>query len=328
MKSKIVLFILSWIIAVGFIASTPFVGRLLAKPRPYVNIGHLNSGTITSDELGMPKETASEKPNEAQPAVTQETTVDSEERAVPQETQKSIAILAYHHVGEGKYSDWTVIDEVFAQQMKTLYEAGYKAITVRDLLEHYYNGVPIPQNSFVLTFDDGYQTMYTVVAPILDQYDFKATFFIPTNFIKDQEKNRMTNTWDTEDQLNFPKYHMIWNEVKALSEDGHEIASHGLNHIQLGSDLIADEIFEDEIHDSKKEIESRLGVGVYSFAYPGTSYSQKAIDYLKKYGYLGAVIGGDMSVDLSDYDPYLLPRFFIKREVTIEDILSYLKSPD
>lgn len=326
MKPKIVLFILSWIIAVGLIVSIPFVGRLLAKPRSDGNIAHLNSGTITSDELGMPEETESEKNNEAQPAATQETTTESKERSIPQEIRKSIAILVYHHVGEGKYSDWTVIDEVFTQQMKTLYEAGYKAITVRDLLGHYYNGSVIPQKSFVLTFDDGYQTMYTIVAPILDQYDFKATFFIPTNFIKDKEENRMTNTWDSEDQLNFPKYHMIWSEVKALSDDGHEIGSHGLNHVPLGSELIADEIFENEIHDSKKEIESRLGIEVYSFAYPSASYSQKAVDYLKKYSYLGAVIGGDMSVDLTDFDPYLLPRFFIKREVTIEDILSYLES--
>jgi peptidoglycan/xylan/chitin deacetylase (PgdA/CDA1 family) len=328
MKLKIVLFIVSWIIAVGLIASMPFAGRLLAKSRPNGSIGYLNSSIITSSELGISKETSSEKTYNTQPSVTQETTVNSKERTIPQKTQKSIAILAYHHVGEGKYSDWTVIDEVFAQQMKTLYESGYRTITVKDLLEHHYKGVTIPQNSFVLTFDDGYQTMYTVVLPILDQYDFKATFFIPTNFIKDQEKNRMTNTWDTEDQLNFPKYHMIWSEVKALSDDGHEIASHGLNHIPLGSDLIADEIFENEINDSKKEIEIRLGVEVYSFAYPGTSYSQKAIEYLKDHDYFGAVIGGDINVDLLDFNPYLLPRFYIKREVTIEDILSYVKSPE
>jgi len=326
MKSKVILFVLSLVILTVLIVITPFIEKLLAKPRLNGDIGHLNSSTITYYELGISEETTDDKADEEQRA-THDTAVESE-RITPQETLKSIAILAYHHVGEGKYSDWTVIDEVFAQQMKELYETGYKAITLHDLLEYQYNGVQIPLKSFVLTFDDGYQTMYTTVAPILKEYDFKATFFIPTNFIKEKEKDRMTNSWDTEDQLNFPKYHMIWSEVKELSREGHEIASHGLNHIPIGSDLLADETFEDEIHGSKKEIEGRLGTEVYSFAYPSTSYSQKAIDYLMKYGYLGAVIGGNTSVNLSDFDAYLLPRFFIKREVTIEDILSYVKGSD
>jgi peptidoglycan/xylan/chitin deacetylase (PgdA/CDA1 family) len=245
------------------------------------------------------------------------------------ETEKitKIAILCYHDISENKDIGYTVSPEEFDSQMKALYKKGYHAIALKDLLFFLYYKETLPEKPFVLTFDDGYFGMRTEVAPILRKYNFKATFFLPVDYIKEEESRRMKNSWDSPEQQNPPKYHLIWSEVKELFDDGYEIAPHGSTHIELNSKVISDKTLYHEVYESRQEIEARLNTEVYSFSYPSGQYIQKTIDYLKKLNYLGAVTTlNSESVNLSDYDPYKLPRYTIYDKTTIDEIFSYLSS--
>src|SRR5215208_2453357 len=72
-----------------------------------------------------------------------------------------------------------------------------------------------PIKAAILTFDDGMLSQYTYAKPILDKYNFKATFYI------------ICNSVDTENRMN-------WNNIQTLEEEGHEIGSHSMNHQRLG----------------------------------------------------------------------------------------------
>jgi peptidoglycan/xylan/chitin deacetylase (PgdA/CDA1 family) len=70
------------------------------------------------------------------------------------------------------------------------------------------------QKAVVLTFDDGWKNQITNAVPIMNKYDFKATFFIVCNY-QDKEGR------------------MSWDDVSALDKMGYDIQSHTMNHQDL-----------------------------------------------------------------------------------------------
>jgi peptidoglycan/xylan/chitin deacetylase (PgdA/CDA1 family) len=109
------------------------------------------------------------------------------------------------------------------------------------------NGIVNQQKVVILTFDDGYKSQYSNAIPIMDKYGFKATFYIVCNYVGNGD-NRMT-----------------WNEIKSLQQEGHDIASHTMNHDDL-SKLPAQEV-EYEVAQSKQCLLDQ-GINPKSFAYP------------------------------------------------------------
>jgi peptidoglycan/xylan/chitin deacetylase (PgdA/CDA1 family) len=103
------------------------------------------------------------------------------------------------------------------------------------------------QKVVILTFDDGYKSQYSNAKPILDKYGFKATFSIVCNYVGSGD-NRMT-----------------WKEIKSLQQEGHNIASHTMNHYDL-SKLPPQEV-EYEVAQSKQCLLDQ-GINPKSFAYP------------------------------------------------------------
>ena len=50
-------------------------------------------------------------------------------------------------------------------------------------MEYHHKGQPIPRNAFVLTFDDGYECVYTNAWPILKELQIPATIFVITGLL-------------------------------------------------------------------------------------------------------------------------------------------------
>jgi len=63
----------------------------------------------------------------------------------------------------------------------------YIPIGMHDLLNHIKNNAKLPENSFIITFDDGFREVYDIVLPILLEYNISATAFLTTNFIDNKE---------------------------------------------------------------------------------------------------------------------------------------------
>ena len=63
----------------------------------------------------------------------------------------------------------------------------FKFITPSELLESVTKGIPLQQNSFLLTFDDGLRQAYEEAAPILLRKGVEAVFFIVPSFLDNNE---------------------------------------------------------------------------------------------------------------------------------------------
>jgi peptidoglycan/xylan/chitin deacetylase (PgdA/CDA1 family) len=109
------------------------------------------------------------------------------------------------------------------------------------------NGIANQQKVVILTFDDGYESQYSNAKPILDNYGFKATFYIVCNYVGSGD-NRMT-----------------WKDIKSLQQEGHDIASHTMNHDDLSK--LPPQKVEYEVAQSKQCLLDQ-GINPKSFAYP------------------------------------------------------------
>jgi len=148
----------------------------------------------------------------------------------------------------------------------------------------------IPNKLVVLTFDDATESQYTVVAPLLKQFGFGATFFVcefPSNF---------------RDSL-----YMNWQQIKALDKMGFEIANHTRTHAAVSR--LSKAQFLEELTYIENKCDS-LGIKKpTNFAYPGYDLSLPVLEILQEKGYKFARAGGDRAYDpLSDY-PLLVPSW-------------------
>jgi peptidoglycan/xylan/chitin deacetylase (PgdA/CDA1 family) len=119
-----------------------------------------------------------------------------------------------------------------------------------------------PEKAVMLTFDDGYLDDYKNAFPILKKYGMKGVFFIISKF-PDNDPNYAT-----------------WAQLKEMSDNGQEIASHSVTHPDLR--LLDDKKLAYELEASKKTIEEKIGKPVISFCYPSGKYDNKVREVAKK----------------------------------------------
>ena len=157
----------------------------------------------------------------------------------------------------------------------------------------------IPQKTVVLTFDDAVKSQRTVVAPLLKELGFQATFFI-------------TQEW-MNDTSNF----LTWEETAEIHRMGFEIGNHSWTHSDFSKHENGTRLGE-ELQMVEKEL-AKVGVPKpVSFAWCGNTFGPEAIEQLRSNGYRIARRGmqpekpyGEIqvgpSLDVTKHHPLLIP---------------------
>ena len=89
-----------------------------------------------------------------------------------------VPILMYHNLAQEGSGNDTISVQRFEEHLAALQDAGYTTITFQDLLAYVEQGTELPEKPVLLTFDDGYESNYTLACPLLQQYQMKATIFV------------------------------------------------------------------------------------------------------------------------------------------------------
>ena len=171
-----------------------------------------------------------------------------------------VPILMYHSVSDGPketlhpYYRTVTNPAVFQSHMQHLSENGYTTLRASDVSEHLEGGGSQIKKPVAITFDDGFRDFYTNAFPVLAQYGFTATMYLPTSYIANESRE-------------FGRAGcMTWSEVRELQSRGIEFGSHTVTHPHLST--IERERVRFEIASSKETIEQEVGCAVTSFAYP------------------------------------------------------------
>ncbi len=182
-----------------------------------------------------------------------------------------VPVFIYHSVypnfeGETKaQKGFSVTPEELDVQLRYLKDNGYTVVSLDDLERFVAQGTTTVQKPVVLTFDDGWKNEYEYAFPLLKKYGFTATFFIFTNPIgKD-------------------KRFMTWEQVLEMDKAGMTIADHTLSHPYLTKMPIEKE--RQEIFESKKILEEKLGKPVTHFATPFGQTNDILVALLKEAGF-------------------------------------------
>lgn len=175
-----------------------------------------------------------------------------------------IPVLYYHEVvpaGQG-HSYQKIEVEEFEQQLSYLKEHGYTAISYADV----YSGKMNLQKPVIITFDDGFRTVFQYAYPLLKKYDMKATLFLSPKYI--DEKN---------------EYYLSWDMVRELNNQGvAELASHTYSHIDVRA--VDREMLLADIKMADASIARETGIQSRVICFPYGVFNCRVLRTLKAYG--------------------------------------------
>jgi peptidoglycan/xylan/chitin deacetylase (PgdA/CDA1 family) len=169
---------------------------------------------------------------------------------------------------------------------------------------------PIPDKLVVLTFDDAVKTHSTVVAPLLKQFGFGATFFVcefPPNY-SDTSK------------------YMTWREMQQLDKMGFEVANHTATHKHVNK--LSKQAFIKELEYIEHKCDSLKMQKPVTFAYPAYDTHPMATETLLEKGYWFARTGGDCPYNPHVNHPYLVPGYTTTKTNRKEILQALQKAKD
>lgn len=206
----------------------------------------------------------------------------------------NVPVLMYHAVGDEiwGYSDLFVSAAGMEAQLQYLQENGYETIWFSDLshIEEY-------EKPVILTFDDGYDDNYTVLYPLLEQYQAKATIFVIGNAMGSPHK-------------------MTREQVYELAASGLvSIQSHTYTHGNLSA--MDEAALRQEMELSNAALAAATGQIPYVLCYPEGKYSYLTMDIAKEY--YSFALRMDGWTYQTGMDPYQVPRSFVSRRITVPD---------
>lgn len=179
-----------------------------------------------------------------------------------------VPILLYHHVAVHQSDTiYYISPYAFEQQMNLLHTWGYTTISVELLARAIKEGAVLPPKPVLITFDDGSETVYSNAFPIMQKYNFSGTAYIVYNYI---------GTWN----------YMNSDQIRVLYTSGWEIGSHSLSHADLTQ---RSDRQRQEIAESRRKLQTLLGVPVLSFSYPFGAYDEESVHYAHFAGYIAAL---------------------------------------
>ncbi|MGZ9583449.1 polysaccharide deacetylase family protein [Paenibacillus marinisediminis] len=130
----------------------------------------------------------------------------------------SVAVLMYHHIHDQNKSSSTIETKLFREQLMYLKKRGFHFISMREFRQ-YMNGAKVPPNAVLVTFDDGYESFYTHVYPILKEFNIPAVNFYITKHLKGAYPNGVPHM--RQHHLAYLKNNQLGNEVQCHTHNMH-----------------------------------------------------------------------------------------------------------
>lgn len=226
---------------------------------------------------------------------------------------QTVPILCYHRIGPGP-SKMTVAAARFESQLEWLAANGWHVVRLSDLLEFMAGRKALPRRSVVITFDDGYESVYRHAFALLKKHGVPATLFVYSDFLGAGAA-------------------LSWPQLNEMTRSGLvDVQAHSKSHRNLTergpeeSDAAYRHRLDVEFRQPRVAIERGLGAAgqrVRHFAYPYGDANQAVIEALLRNGYdLGLTVnpGGNPFYA----SPWLLRRVMIYGDHDLQDFQARL----
>ncbi|WP_406676643.1 polysaccharide deacetylase family protein [Moorella sp. ACPs] len=201
--------------------------------------------------------------------------------------QNKVVALIYHHIDNQEIPGLVISPQRFRHHLDMLRAQGYRAINLEEL-RSFLKGEPIPDNAVLITFDDGYESVYRYALPELREKQMPAVSFAIVGYAG-QKLGRLQ--------------HYDWQEAREMAAAGFITQSHTYNMHSYGllangrqgpilSGPLKDQSAEDfmnmvyqDLARSREEIEAHLQQPVYALALPYGAAGPLAIQAAARAGF-------------------------------------------
>jgi len=215
-----------------------------------------------------------------------------------------VPILLYHRLGPMVADAMTVKTSVFASHLEYLQANGYTVIPLRRLVAYMAGEAPPPPaRSVVITADDGHESIFTDMFPLLRRYHIPVTLFIYPSAISNA------------------KYAMTWQQLREMKDSGLvDIQSHTYWHPNFKKEKkrLSVDAYENfvrmQLGKSKEVLELKLENHVNMLAWPFGIYDDELISNARQAGYIAGFTLERRPADRSD-NLMVLPRFLMTNQV-------------
>jgi peptidoglycan/xylan/chitin deacetylase (PgdA/CDA1 family) len=212
---------------------------------------------------------------------------------------EGVPMLMYHQVAPVPWKTWLpmlyVPPALFRRQLEELKQAGY--VSAEPGCGDPRGGKP----PLVISFDDGFSSVFENALPVLGETGFRAIQFLVPGRLG------ATNDWEA---ANVRRERLMdHGQIREWLAAGHWIGAHTLTHPRL-TQLPLDKARE-EIVASKKVLEDAFGVEVRHFAYPYGEWNEKIAGLVEEAGFATACTTA-FGVNTATTFSFALKRVFVR----------------
>ncbi|WP_084216613.1 polysaccharide deacetylase family protein [Pseudonocardia spinosispora] len=186
-------------------------------------------------------------------------------------------VLMYHNFGEapaaGDPESLFITEQMFRDQLALLRRRGWRALTLDEFLATL-DGAPAPRKSYLVTIDDGHESVLRTAAPILEEAGIPSVLFVPPSVLGGPI------TWNpvyAAEQLSSK------DEIATLAGSLMEVGVHSWDHSRMfGMDT---EELDLHVVRARDEVAKMMGYPARSFAYPFGTHDATARRAMADAGY-------------------------------------------
>lgn len=205
-------------------------------------------------------------------------------------------ILQYHHISSSTPAVSSISPEDFRQHMDYLLDNDFVILPLEEVLDALQNKRSLPDRTAVITFDDGYTSVYEEAYPLLREYDWPFTVFVTAGLVS--SNSRLYASWD---------------QLREMGNNGATLANHTMSHPyfldrpreQNGTQWLSG--IRAEILEAEEKIETETGQSHRLLAYPYGEYNPEIQALVRELGFVG--IGQQSGPVNATSDFTALPRF-------------------
>ncbi|HEX7066555.1 MAG TPA: stalk domain-containing protein [Bacillales bacterium] len=223
-----------------------------------------------------------------------------------------IPILTYHNFTNKVANGANMPPDRFRNHMAFFHNHGYTTITLDDLLGFLNHRKPLPRKPLMITFDDGYESQYTVGYQTLKDMDMHGTIFAVVSTV-----GETPGSWP----------HFTWAQAREMENSGViDVESHtyAMHHKINGKPALthsSTQAIRKDLTTAKNILEQHLDKTVKALAYPYGKWNEKVKQIAVDTGYQGLFLFKEgIGVNFADQSPLMIDRFGVGGHQTARDI--------
>ena len=222
-----------------------------------------------------------------------------------------LPVLMYHEVRYDDPGKDAILPEEMERDLQYLQREGYTTVLMEDVVAFVYAGKSLPEKPILLTFDDGYESSYRRLFPLLKRYGAKAVISVI---------GKSADEFSLMPEQGGPYVHASWKELLEMRDSGCiELQNHSydLHHESGGeqgcrrrwgeNDFDYEDRIRRDVDRLQEELYRRTDALASTFAYPYGFYSNELEGIMEECGFL-ATLTCDFGMNRLTRDPDCLRR--------------------